>query len=131
LIGTNNLGVERSTGLPRNSTTEAVEGITEVVRTLRDKLPDANILLLGVLPRGAADSAVRAQVVEANKKLARLHDGSRIHFLDIGPSFLSPEGSLSRSLMPDLLHLSEAGYAVWAAAIKEPLAKLLEPQPSR
>lgn len=82
-------------------------------------------MLLGLLPRGERDSPIRAQVGEINHALSGLDDGRRIRFLDIGPSFLSPDGSLSREIMPDLLHMSEAGYAVFAAALRGPLVELL------
>lgn len=125
LIGTNNAGNERNSDVPRNTTAEAIAGVTLVVETLRTKLPNTTILLLGLLPRGERSSPIRAQVEEINRALAGLDDGWRIRFLDIGPSFLSPDGSLSREIMPDLLHMSEAGYAVFAAALRDPLAELL------
>lgn len=125
LISTNNAGNERNSDVPRNTTTEAIAGVTLVVQTLRAKLPDTNILLLGLLPRGERGSPVRTQVGEINRALSGLDDGRRIRFLDIGPAFLSPDGSLSREIMPDLLHMSEAGYAVFAAALRDPLTGLL------
>lgn len=125
LIGTNNTGRERNSEVPRNTTAEAIAGVTLVVQTLRAKLPDATILLLGLLPRGEKDAPIRAQVGEINCALSGLDDGGRIRFLDIGSRFLSPDGSLSREIMPDLLHMSEAGYAVFADALRDPLAKLL------
>ena len=125
LIGTNNAGNERNSDVPRNTTAEAIAGVTLVVQTLRAKLPDTTILLLGLLPRGEKDTPIRTQVGEINRALSGLDNGRRIRFLDIGSEFLSPDGSLSREIMPDLLHMSEAGYAVFAAALRNPLAKLL------
>jgi lysophospholipase L1-like esterase len=126
LIGTNNTGLEKD-GTPRNTTAEAIEGITLVVRTLRTKLPATRILLLGLFPRGEKESPQRAQISEINAALQRLHDGAHIHFLDLGPRFLAPDGSIPRELMPDLVHPSEAGYAIWAAAIKPLLAEFSRP----
>lgn len=126
LIGTNNTGLEKD-GTPRNTTAEAIEGIALVARTLRAKLPTTRILLLGLFPRGEKESPQRAQIREINAALQRLHDGAQIHFLDLGARFLAPDGSIPRELMPDLVHPSEAGYAIWAAAIKQPLTELLKP----
>ena len=125
MIGGNNTGTEKD-GTPRNSTAEAIEGVTLIVTTLRTKLPETRILLLGIFPRGEKDSPQRAQIREVNAALRRLHDGWRIHFLDLGPKFLAPDGTLPREVMPDLVHPNEAGYAIWAAALKEPLAELLK-----
>jgi lysophospholipase L1-like esterase len=124
LIGTNNTGTEKD-GRPRNTVPEAIAGVTAVVTSVREKLPAARILLLGIFPRGEKDSLHRRQIREINAALARLDDGGHIHFLDIGARFLDSNDSLSREIMPDLVHPSEAGYAIWAAAIHEPLARLL------
>lgn len=120
LIGTNNTGPER------NTTAEAVEGVQAVVTAIHQKLPAAKLLVLAILPRAAKDSPHRAQINEINRALRPFVEGMpSARFLDIGEVFLSADGSLSTHLMPDLLHPNEAGYALWAAAIKQPLADLL------
>ena len=37
--------------------------------------------------------------------------------------FLRPDGTLPRSLMPDFCHPSEAGYTIWADALRPLLAQ--------
>lgn len=126
MIGTNNIGLERDKVTPRNTVAEAVAGVTAVVQELRTKLPETKILLLAILPRGEKDSPARGYISQVNVEIAKLDDGASVRFLDIGQKFLWPDGSMSRDLVPDLSHPSEAGYAIWAAAIKEPLAELLK-----
>jgi lysophospholipase L1-like esterase len=128
LIGTNNTGVETN-GSPRNTTAEAVEGVSMVVRTLRAKLPESRILLLGIFPRADPKGPPpgSTQIKDVNAGLAKLDDGKFIRFLDIGPKFLKPDGTPNPDdFVSDLLHPSEKGYEVWAEAIKEPLAALLK-----
>ncbi len=127
LIGTNNTGVETN-GSPRNTTEEAIEGVTKVVQTLRTKLPTSKILLLAVFPRADPKGPPpgSTQIKDVNAGLAKLDDGKFIRFLDIGPKFLEPDGTFSKEIMPDLLHPSEKGYEIWAAAIKQPLADLMK-----
>lgn len=125
LIGTNNTGFENDRPVRRNTTAEAIEGVEAVVLALRERLPHARILLLGILPRGEVDDPHRAQVREINGALSAFADGGHVRFLDVGPAFFGADGSLSRQLMPDLVHLSEAGYAIWAAAIRQPLQDML------
>jgi len=48
-----------------------------------------------------------------------------VRFLDIGPQFLEADGTLPKSIMPDLLHPNEKGYQIWAAAMEPTLAKML------
>jgi lysophospholipase L1-like esterase len=119
LIGTNNVG--------RITAPELAEGITAIVHEINHRLPESKVLLMGVLPRGETpDHPHRIQVNEVNSIIAKLHDDKRVFFIDFGPKFIEPDGSISRAAMPDLLHLSTAGYKVWADAIKEPLAELMK-----
>jgi lysophospholipase L1-like esterase len=120
MIGTNN------TPRGRNTTPEVIVGVTTVVNELRAKLPATKILLLGIFPRGQKGEAVREQLKEINAALAKLDDGHWVKFLDIGPKFLMPDGALSTEVMPDLLHLSQEGYRIWADAIRSPLAGMMK-----
>jgi beta-glucosidase len=57
-----------------------------------------------------------------------LDDGKSVTFLDIGPKFLEPDGTLSKEIMPDLLHPNEKGYKIWAEAIQPTLSRLMKGQ---
>lgn len=125
LIGTNNAGDEDN-GKPRNTTPEIIEGVTTLVRELRVRLPASRVLLLGLFPRGEKNDPIREQVKEVNSQLVRLDDGTMVKFLDIGSRFLEADGTLSREIMPDLLHPSEQGYQIWAEAMQETLAGMMK-----
>ncbi len=125
MLGTNNTGKEKD-GSPRNSTTEVIEGVKAVVKSIRAKVPKSKILLLAIFPRGAVDAPERAQIQEVNAALAKLDDGWRIRFLDIGKVFLADDGSIPKTIMPDLLHPNEAGYQRWADAMEPTLAAMLK-----
>jgi len=117
MIGTNNTA--------RNSAAEIAEGIGAVVLELQRDFPEAKILLLGVFPRGRPNDPVRATIAEINRTIAKLADGERVHYLDIGAKFLAPDGSIPADVMSDLLHPSTKGYEIWAEAVKEPLSRLM------
>lgn len=119
MIGTNNTGSDSAAGIAK--------GITAIVGTLREKQPKAKILLLGILPRGQKPSPnpYRDKINEANDIISRLHDGKRIHYLDIGNHFLLTDGTISKDIMPDYLHPSAAGYQIWADAIAPKLTELM------
>ena len=117
MIGTNNT--------LRNSAAEIAEGIGAVVLELQRDFPRAKILLLGVFPRGRPNDPVRATIAEINRTIAKLHDGERVHYLDIGARFLAPDGTIPADVMSDLLHPSAKGYEIWAQAVKEPLSQLM------
>jgi beta-glucosidase len=117
MIGTNNAA--------SNSPEEIAEGITAIVKKLRDKLPNTKILLLAVFPRSEKQDALRAKLDTVNGIIAKLDDGKKVHFLDIGPKFLEKDGTLPKSVMPDALHPNEKGYEIWAQAIEPSVAELM------
>jgi lysophospholipase L1-like esterase len=121
MIGTNNIGHRSSTPA------ETAEGVKAIVRTLREKIPAAKILLLGIFPRDEKpDGPMRQQVAAATALFKDVADGKSVHFLDIGKSLLEPDGTASKEIMPDFLHLSQLGYDRWAAAIAPKVAELMK-----
>jgi lysophospholipase L1-like esterase len=124
MIGTNNASSDPAEGIAK--------GVTAIVETVRAKQPQAKILLLAVFPRGEKAStpekpnAGRDKLKQVNAIIAKLDDGKNIHFLDIGDKFLQPDGSLTKEIMPDFLHLSAAGYQIWADAIGPKLAEFMQ-----
>ncbi len=118
MIGTNNTG--------RNSAAEIAEGVGAVVLELQKDFPEAKILLLAIFPRGAADDPVRGTIAEINAVISRLHDGERVHYLDIGAKFLDAEGNIPKDVMSDALHPTTKGYEIWAEAVNETLRKLMK-----
>ncbi|HEX3132904.1 MAG TPA: GDSL family lipase, partial [Planctomycetota bacterium] len=67
---------------------------------------------------------IRGKIAEVNTAIAKLDDGSAVHYFDIGKVFAEADGSLSKDVMPDFLHLSGEGYKRWAEAIRPSLTKL-------
>ena len=118
MIGTNNSGT--------NSSVQIAEGVEAIVKKLRTKLPKTKILVLAIFPRGADVNDPKRKVnVGANLAIRKLADGEMVHYLDIGDKFLNDDGTLSKEVMPDLLHLNEKSYTTWAEAIEPKLKELL------
>ena len=123
MIGTNNTG--------RNTAAEIAEGIGAIVLELQNDFPNAKILLLGIFPRGrTANDPARATIAEINKTISKLHDGSRVHYLDIGAGFLDADGNIPQDVMSDALHPSAKGYEIWAKAVLQPLSALMGTAPA-
>ncbi|QDU26128.1 multifunctional acyl-CoA thioesterase I and protease I and lysophospholipase L1 [Anatilimnocola aggregata] len=118
MIGTNNSG--------SNSSEQIAEGVKAIVDKLKTKLPETKILVLAVFPRGANKDDPRRKVnTAANEIIAKLADDKQVFFLDIGPKFVAEDGTLSKEIMPDLLHLNEKSYRIWADSIEGKLAQLM------
>lgn len=93
---------------------QIAEGIGVVVLRLKAKFPQAKVLLHAIFPRGPdAKDEMRVKCAAVNALLPKLTD-DRVSFIDISPALLQPDGTLTREIAPDLLHLSEKGYDIWA-----------------
>lgn len=123
MIGTNNMGnVEKKTG---HTPEQIAGGVKAIVEELRKQKPEMKILVLAIFPRSPkAEDKIRAKVADTNKIIAKLADDKHVFYKDIGEKFLEKDGSLDKKIMPDFLHLSEAGYQIWADAIKDEVVKL-------
>jgi N-acetylglucosamine-6-sulfatase len=119
MIGTNN------TGHFDQDPEQVAAGVERILEILQTRLPDTKIILQGIFPRGQDPfDSKRLNNIAINQRIQRFADGQRVYFSDIGHQFLEPDGSISKQIMPDFLHLSPAGYQRWAAGL-EPLLKEL------
>lgn len=119
MIGTNNSNRDDFTA------DEIADGVRAIVNSVRQKLPEARILLLGIFPRGERSNAQREKIAEVNSNVAKVADGNDVRYMDIGDVFLDDEDRISPKFMPDFLHLSPAGYERWAKAIEPVLVEML------
>ena len=124
MIGTNNSNKNRA-GVEDYSEAEILEGIQAIVKQIRTRLPETKLLVLGIFPRAKTFSTQRGKILQINQALAKVADGQMIHYIDFGSQLIEADGSLSREIMPDALHLSEKGYTIWAEAMESKLKELL------
>jgi beta-glucosidase len=89
-------------------------------------LPETKVLILAIFPRGDKPSPQREKNAKASEIASQLADNKDVFYLDIGPKFLEADGTtLSREIMPDLLHLNPKSYGIWAESIEPTVAKLM------
>jgi lysophospholipase L1-like esterase len=121
--GTNNVG--RQPG--GDTKVEGIAaGIRAIIESCREKAPDAVIVLTAIFPR--SDRAVVAEIEAINARLEALARREAIPFININDELASSDGLLREDMGSDGLHLSAAGYAVWAAALEPVLTELLGPR---
>ena len=119
MIGTNN------TGHRMQPPHETAAGVREIISLVQRQSPSTKVVLLGVFPRGeTAFDPMRLNNVALNQYLSRFDDGETIFYRDLSGLFLHKDGTLPRETMPDLLHLNEAGYQIWAEALVNILREL-------
>jgi beta-glucosidase len=120
MIGTNN------TGNRQEDPATTAAGIHRVIDEIQQRQPQAKVLLLAIFPRDKWPNANSRQINEAiNKIIATYADGKRVFFLNINAALMNPDGTLSESIFPDLLHPNEAGYVRWATQITPTVERLM------
>ena len=120
MIGTNN------TGHRMDPAADTAAGVKAIVEKLRSKQPQMKVLVLGVFPRAEKpEDPKRLRTKEINQLISKLADGQNIFYLDPGQTFLQPDGTLSKEIAPDFLHLSPKGYQLWATAIEPKVKELM------
>lgn len=117
-IGTNNLG-QGDRGWA------TAEGVLAVLARLRRLVPEARIVLVGILPRGVPSDPASVQRQEANESMSHFVVDQAVTWLDIGDT-LAPDGIRVPDFYGDEVHLNTAGYEVWGAALEPILSGLLD-----
>ena len=117
MIGTNNNSSENSD--PAN----VAAAIEKIVAMIRARQPRAKIVLHPIFPRGASASSPRhAKARARNDKTNALlkafaeRDG-RVVWVDFNAKLVDESGWTPKSLMPDEIHPSDAGYDIWMDAL--------------
>jgi beta-glucosidase len=123
MIGTNNSNGDD------NSVEQIAEGVTTIVKKLGEELPGTKVILLAVFPRGENANAQRGKVLQVNQILQKLGNNQDVFFVDFGHKYVTAEGLIPRSLMPDYLHLSPEAYGIWADSIEGLLSHILGDSP--
>lgn len=127
MIGTNNTGHHPFSECPPSDT---IAGVKAIVDLIREKQPQARIILHPIFPRGEGPSDENRKRNETvNREIVRIADGRHVIWCDFNDQLLNADGTLSREVMPDLLHPGALGYEVWANALLPVLKDALASAP--
>jgi lysophospholipase L1-like esterase len=119
MIGTNNLML--------NTANEIRDGIVACVDLIQQDAPEAKVLVVGLLPRGEQPyDPLRIKAAAVNRLMPGIARRENVDYLDVGSSFLEPDGTISRSVMPDFLHPTAKGYQIYAEALEPWISKVLK-----
>lgn len=100
MIGTNNLAV--------NTDEEIVSGLSFLLQQIRKRKPEAQITLIGILPRKGKEDRVQ----QLNSKIKKMTAEGHYRFVDFAASFLSGKEINSSLFISDGLHPNNEGYNV-------------------
>lgn len=112
LAGVNNL--RRLQDTPENT----AEGIKIVAGCIRKILPGSRLLLLGILPNSEnPDDPAREKTRGTNDLISSLGDEKFVFYRDIGDVFIEDDGTISKAIMRDYVHLTPKGYELFACTL--------------
>ncbi len=121
MIGNNNMFFTPETGIGA-----AAKGIETCVRNLREKFPAATIIAVKILPAHAPGNRFYEDIKKTNAALdpLKLDSDPAVRVLDLWSDFTNADGTIQQALYaPDTIHLSPAGYAVYASKLKPLLGR--------
>jgi platelet-activating factor acetylhydrolase IB subunit beta/gamma len=116
MIGNNNMFFTPETGIDA-----AAEGIRMCSENLRRKFPNSQIVVTDILPAHAPANRFYEDIKKTNAALdtLKLGDTPNVRVLKLWEDFVTPDGKLKQELFTsDNIHLSPAGYDVYAAKLK-------------
>lgn len=116
LIGINNLGGDRDT--PAG----VVHGIRAVAKSILDKLPNSELLIVSLLPCGPHSRGFLSKRSRINRALSDINL-PRTRVVDFSSHFLNEKGGLETTLSTDALHLSEEGYELFGKLLSDCLTQ--------
>jgi len=124
MIGNNNMFFTPETGIEA-----AAQGIEMCAKNLREKFPAAEIIVAKILPAHAPGNRFYEDIKKTNAALdpLKLDSDPKVKVLDLWPDFTNADGTIKKDLFTsDNIHLSPAGYAVFAERLK-PVLKAMTP----
>jgi lysophospholipase L1-like esterase len=118
LMGTNDL--------EEQAAPETIAGnVRLILAALHAHRADLPVVLCLVFPSSAEQRRPADQIQELNRLYqAAAYGDARITVLDTWTLYANPQGDAPPELFPDRLHLNEAGYRRWGAALRPVLATL-------
>lgn len=125
-IGTNN--IDEKNYPTRHTASQLAGGIESIVRLLREKLPNAKIIVLKCFPGcygGPNPTSHRVILERASDIVSKLADGKHIFYCDVNHVFLNTDGSINHDMMSDWVHPSPVGTQAWVKVMEPLLSKLM------
>ena len=126
MIGTNNNAARDSR--PEN----VARGVERILEVIREKQPQAKVILLPIFPRGSKAEWTIKYHAEAHRRnlatnphLHKLADGKRVFWLDFNSRLADADGHVPYDIMNDAIHPTDKGYAIWMEALSPLLDKFL------
>lgn len=107
------------------SDAEVIWNLRRIVQRLRGTHPQSKIVVQSILPTRLSPS-INARIVGINRRLASISQQEGASYLDLSARFMDKEDQLLKDYTTDGIHLSQAGYAVWQSAVRQPEIRIAQ-----
>jgi len=100
---------------------DMILGIRRILEIVREKQPQAVVVLHPIFPRQYDDSeksVFRVRNNAVNKEILKFADGEHVFWCDFNDQLLTAAGTLSPEIAADQLHPGRLGYEIWHAAVR-------------
>ncbi|TNN88643.1 Platelet-activating factor acetylhydrolase IB subunit beta [Liparis tanakae] len=120
-VGTNN---------HKHTAEQVAGGILAIAQLLTSRLPNAKVVVLGLLPRGEQPNPLRQKNAAVNDFLRSwLPRLGQALLLDVSGGFVHSDGTIHSQDMFDFLHLTPTGYRTMAKPLSDLLLQILNEAP--
>lgn len=109
---------------------EAAEQLFGLIAAIRARMPDTQLVLLGIKPSPARWDLRRSQLHFDRLVRDRFGAMPRISFADVGPSLLVRDAP-GPFYVEDGIHLNEAGYRAWGGAVRRAVETAVPPDQAK
>jgi lysophospholipase L1-like esterase len=117
--GVNDLGELWRHGTPSIDQIDAC--YRKVVKAIRQRLPATPLLIVGLFPTRGRYADLNPYVRDFNGRLEKIAADYGCAFMDVYKPFADEAGQLREGFSRDGLHLTAAGYALWARMLDKVL----------
>lgn len=103
-----------------------LSNILKILNDFIEKSPATRLFVQSILPinhhKLFIDKSVNAEIYRINLRLKSICKNNQVQFLDFHADFLNNVGEMDEKFTYDGVHLSEAGYILWAELLQKYLA---------
>jgi len=122
LGGTNNVGGGAASD---EKIADITKGLQACLDVMKEKAPNATIVMIGILPRGVGS---QASINKINENIAKMADGKKVRYLNVNDKLADKDGKVNEGLFVDGLHPTPKGYQIIADGLKPILTEVLGPR---
>ena len=102
---------------------QILANISKILNEFKDKSPGTRLFVQSILPINRhklfLEKSINADIYRINLRLKSNCESNQVTFLDFHADFLNNVGEMDDKFTYDGVHLSEAGYILWAELLQK------------